>query len=157
MPAWSSERDRAIKEGVHFLILTQPLGFNCSDGKLKSIKVCPTRLGEPDQSGRRRPEPIESSAYELEMDVVVEAIGQKSPEEISEILPGVELAKGLIQTPASAGVNSSPRKRGEDTLATSRPGVFAGGDLVRGALTVVAAVADGMKAAKEINEFLIGH
>ena len=144
MPAWSSERDRAIKEGVHFLILTQPLGFNCSHGKLKSIKVCPTRLGEPDQSGRRRPEPIESSAYELEMDVVVEAIGQSSPEEISEILPGVELTKGLIQTK-------------EGTLATSRPGVFAGGDLVRGALTVVAAVADGMKAAKEIDEFLIGN
>jgi 2,4-dienoyl-CoA reductase (NADPH2) len=141
MPAWSSERDRAIKEGVHFLILTQPLGFNRSHGKLKSIKVCPTRLGEPDQSGRRRPEPIESSAYELEMDVVVEAIGQSSPEEISEILPGVELTKGLIQTK-------------EGSLATSRPGVFAGGDLVRGALTVVAAVADGMKAAKEINEYL---
>jgi len=144
MPAWNSERDRAIKEGVHFLILTQPLGFNCSYGKLKSIKVCPTRLGEPDQSGRRRPEPIESSAYELDMDIVVEAIGQSSPEEISEILPGVELTKGLIQT-----------KKG--TLATSRPGVFAGGDLVRGALTVVAAVADGMKAAKEIDEFLIGN
>jgi len=144
MPAWSSERDRAIKEGVHFLILTQPLGFNCSQGKLKSIKVCPTRLGEPDQSGRRRPEPIELSAYELKMDVVVEAIGQSSPEEISKILPGVELTKGLIQTK-------------EGTLATSRPGVFAGGDLVRGALTVVAAVADGMKAAKEINEFLISN
>jgi NADPH-dependent glutamate synthase beta subunit-like oxidoreductase len=144
MPAWSSERDQAIKEGVHFLILTQPLGFNCSDGKLTSIKVCPTRLGGPDQSGRRRPEPIESSSYKLDMDIVVEAIGQSSPEEISEILPGVELTKGLIQTK-------------EGTLATSRQGVFAGGDLVRGALTVVAAVADGMKAAKEINEFLIGN
>ena len=141
MPAWSSERDQAINEGVHFLILTQPLGFNWRDGKLTSIKVCPTRLGEPDQSGRRRPEPIESSAYELDMDVVVEAIGQSSPEEINEILPGVELTNGLISTK-------------EDSLATSRPGVFAGGDLVRGASTVVTAVADGMKAAKEIDEFL---
>ncbi|HUU19339.1 MAG TPA: FAD-dependent oxidoreductase [Sedimentisphaerales bacterium] len=141
MPAWTSERDRAIKEGVHFLILTQPLGFNSIDGKLKSIKVCPTRLGEPDQSGRRRPEPIESSAYELDMDIVAEAIGQSSPEEISEILPGVELTNGLIRTK-------------EGSPATSRPGVFAGGDLVRGASTVVAAVADGMKAAKEINEYL---
>jgi len=143
MPAWSSERDRAMNEGVHFLILTQPLGFNSTNGKLKSIKVCPTRLGEPDQSGRRRPEPIESSAYKLDMDIVVEAIGQSSQEEISEILPGVELTNGLIRTK-------------EDSLATSRPGVFAGGDLVRGASTVVAAVADGMKAAKEIDEFLIG-
>jgi len=141
MPAWSSERDRAINEGVHFLILTQPLGFNSIDGKLKSIKVCPTRLVEPNRSGRRRPEPIKSSAYELDMDIVVEAIGQSSPEEISEILPGVELTNGLIRTK-------------EGSLATSRPGVFAGGDLVRGASTVVGAVADGMKAAKEIDEFL---
>ena len=141
MPAWSSERDRAIKEGVHFLILTQPLGFNSIDGKLTSIKVCPTRLGEPDQSGRRRPEPIESSAYELDMDIVVAAIGQSLPEGISEILPGVELTNGLISTK-------------EGSLATLRQGVFAGGDLVRGASTVVAAVADGMKAAKEIDEFL---
>ena len=141
MPAWSAERDRAINEGVHFLILTQPLGFNSRDGKLRAIKVCPTKLGEPDASGRRRPEPVESSAYELDMDIVVEAIGQRAPEEIGEILPGVELRKGLIRIK-------------EGTLATSRPGVFAGGDLVRGPSTVVAAVADGMAAAKQINEFL---
>jgi NADPH-dependent glutamate synthase beta subunit-like oxidoreductase len=141
MPAWSAERDRAINEGVHFLILTQPLGFKSHNGKLTAIKVCPTRLGEPDASGRRRPEAVESSAYELDMDIVVEAIGQKAPEEISEILPGVELTEGLIRTK-------------EGTLATSRPAVFAGGDLVRGPSTVVAAVADGMKAAKEIDEFL---
>ena len=141
MPAWSSERDRAMNEGVNFLILTQPLGFKSVNGKLTSIKVCPTRLGGPDQSGRRRPEPIESSAYKLDMDVVVEAIGQKQSKKIGEILPGVQLTNGLIQTT-------------EGTLATSRPGVFAGGDLVRGASTVVAAVADGMKAANEIDEFL---
>jgi NADPH-dependent glutamate synthase beta subunit-like oxidoreductase/2,4-dienoyl-CoA reductase-like NADH-dependent reductase (Old Yellow Enzyme family) len=141
MPAWSAERDQAIKEGVHFLILTQLLGVNSSSGKVAGITVCPTKLGEPDETGRRRPEPIESSAYELDMDIVVEAIGQKSAEEIGEILPGVELENGLIHTQ-------------EDSLATSKAGVFAGGDLVRGASTVVAAVADGMKAAKEIDKFL---
>ena len=141
MPAWSSERDRAINEGMHFLILTQPLGFNSVNEKLTSIKVCPTRLGEPDQSGRRRPEPVESSAYELDMDVVVEAIGQAPPEGIDKMLPGVEFKSSLIRTE-------------EGTLATSRPGVFAGGDLVRGAATVVSAVADGMAAANEIDEFL---
>ncbi|MCK4292520.1 MAG: FAD-dependent oxidoreductase [Planctomycetes bacterium] len=141
MPAWGSERDRAMKAGVHFLILTQPIGFNCENGKLTGIRVCPTRLGQPDASGRRRPEPAKSSAYDLDMDIVVEAIGQGSPKEIGEILPGVELQNGLIQTP-------------EGTAATSREGVFAGGDLVRGASTVVAAVADGMAAAKEIGEFL---
>jgi len=141
MPAWGAERDTAMKEGVHFLILTQPLKFNRSNGKLKSITVCPTRLADPDASGRRRPENIESSAYELDMDIVVEAIGQKSPDELGKILPGVELAKGLIKT-----------KQG--TLQTSLPGVFAGGDLVGGAATVVAAVADGMKAAGEIDDYM---
>jgi len=141
MPAWSAERDHAMNEGVHFLILTQPLRYNRANGKLTSVTVCPTRLGEPDASGRRRPENVESSAYDLDMDIVVEAIGQKSPKNIKEILPGVELKDGLIRIK-------------EDSLATSRQKVFAGGDLVRGASTVVAAVADGMKAAKEINEFL---
>ena len=141
MPAWSGERDQAINEGVHFLILTQPVGFNSTNGKLTGIKVCPTKLGEPDRSGRRRPEPVESSAYVLDMDIVVEAIGQEPLENIGEILPGVELDNGLIRT-------------NEGTLATSRPGVYAGGDLVRGASTVVAAVADGLAAANEMNEFL---
>ena len=75
------------------------------------------------------------------MDIVVEAIGQKAPQDIHEILPGVEFKDGLIRTKPC-------------TLATSRPGVFAGGDLVRGPSTVVTAVADGMAAAKQIDEFL---
>ena len=144
MPAWSCERDRAMNEGVHFLILTQPLEYIRRDGKLTGIRLCPTKLGEPDASGRRRPEAIRSSAYELDMDVVVEAIGQVLPENIAQVLPGVGFVHGLIQTKAG-------------TTATSRPGVFAGGDLARGPSTVVAAVADGMKAAKEIDEFLTRH
>ncbi len=141
MPAWSAERDEAIRQGVHFLILTQLLDINSRDGKLTGIKVCPTKLGEPDDTGRRRPQSLESSAYNLDMDIVIEAIGQSSVKEISDILPGVELENGLIQTQ-------------DDSPATSRAGVFAGGDLVRGPSTVVAAVADGMKAAKEIDKYL---
>jgi glutamate synthase (NADPH/NADH) small chain len=141
MPAWNAERDEAIRQGVHFLILTQLLDINSRNGKLTGIKVCPTKLGEPDDTGRRRPQPIESSAYNLDMDIVIESIGQASAKEISDILPGVELENGLIQTQ-------------EDSPATSRPGFFAGGDLVRGPSTVVAAVADGMKAAKEIDRYL---
>jgi len=141
MPAWSAERDQAINEGVHFLILTQPVDYNSTNDKLTGIKVCPTRLGEPDKSGRRRPETVESSAYVLDMDIVVEAIGQELPLNIGEILPDIELENGLIRTQ-------------KETLATSRPGVYAGGDLVRGASTVVAAVADGMAAANEIDEYL---
>lgn len=141
MPAWSAERDRAIRAGVHFLVLTQPLEYNSTNGRLTGIKLCPTRLGEPDASGRRRPEPIESSDYSLDMDMVVEAIGQAAPKDIERALPGVEFDGGLIRTQG-------------DSLATSRKGVFAGGDLVRGPSTVVAAVADGMKAAREIDLFL---
>ena len=141
MPAWSGEINRAMDDGVHFLILTQPVGLSAKDGKLVGIKVCPTRLGEPDSSGRRRPESVKSSTYELGMDIVVEAIGQKSPQELAKVLPGVELKNGLIKTKGHS-------------FQTSREKVFAGGDLVRGASTVVRAVADGMAAAKEINKFL---
>ncbi len=141
MPAWSSERDRAIQEGVHFLVLTQPLEYEHANGELTGIKLCPTRLGDPDASGRRRPEPLKSNIYNLNMDVVIEAIGQTASMDIEKILPGVEFDGGLV------------RMQG-DTLATSRKGVFAGGDLVRGPSTVVAAVADGMKAAREIDLFL---
>jgi NADPH-dependent glutamate synthase beta subunit-like oxidoreductase/2,4-dienoyl-CoA reductase-like NADH-dependent reductase (Old Yellow Enzyme family) len=141
MPAWSAERDHAIKEGVHFLILTQPLGYNSKKGKLTGIKLCPTRLGDPDHSGRRRPESVESSAYDLAMDIVVEAIGQAASDNIEQTLPGIDFDRGLIRT-------------GPDTFATSRRGIFAGGDLVRGPSTVVAAVADGMRAAKEIDHYL---
>ena len=141
MPAWDTERDTAMAKGVHFLILTQPIGYNSKNGRLTGIRLCPTRLGQPDASGRRRPEPVESSAYDLDIDIVVEAIGQKASKGIAQMLPGVELKNGLVQTRHAS-------------LATSRAGVFAGGDLVRGASTVVAAVADGMRAAKEIDEFL---
>jgi NADPH-dependent glutamate synthase beta subunit-like oxidoreductase/2,4-dienoyl-CoA reductase-like NADH-dependent reductase (Old Yellow Enzyme family) len=141
MPAWSAERDRAIAAGVHFIVLTQPLEYNGENGQLSGVRVCPTRLGEPDRSGRRRPEPVTASAYDLDMDIVVEAIGQAAPEDLGQVLPGVTMENGLIQTK-------------DGTLATSRANVFAGGDLVRGPATVVAAIADGMRAAREIDQFL---
>ena len=141
MPAWSAERDRAIREGVHFLVLTQPLEYTGKNGRLTGIRLCPTSLGDPDASGRRRPAAIESSVYNLDMDVVIEAIGQAAPKDIEKVLPGVEFDGGFVRTQG-------------DTLATNRRGVFAGGDLVRGPSTVVAAVADGMRAAKEIDLFL---
>jgi len=144
MPAWCGERDRAMAEGVHFLILTQQLKYVTADGKLTGVRVCPTKLGEPDSSGRRRPEPVEKNAYELDMDIVIESLGQKSADRLDKILPGVEFKDGLIRLKA-------------DSFKTSRPQVFAGGDIVRGPSTVVAAVADGMKAAEEIDILLRNH
>ena len=141
MPAWPSERNAAAKKGIHFQILTQPVDYIGEGNILKAIEVCPTRLAEPDASGRRKPIPLPNSAYELPMDVAIEAIGQTSAQGLSKILPGVELEYGLIKTHG-------------DSYETSRKGVFAGGDMVRGASTVVAAIADGMKAARSMNKFL---
>ena len=138
MPAWSSERDKAINEGVHFLVLTQQLGYEAADGKLTGIKVCPVQLGIPDASGRRKPEPIEMAAYTLGMDAVIESIGQKAMGNLDDVLQGVAVIDGLI-------------KIEEGTHRTTRSKVYAGGDLVHGASTVVAAVSDGMAAAIEIN------
>jgi len=143
MPAWSAERDRAMEQGVHFLVLTHQLGYESVNGRLTAVKVCPTKLSESDKSGRRKPVPDEKNAYKLDMDIVIEAIGQTSAEFIGKLLPGVEIENGLIKTNANS-------------FAVTRKDVFAGGDLVRGASTVVAAVADGIKAANEINEYLKG-
>jgi 2,4-dienoyl-CoA reductase (NADPH2) len=140
MPAWSAERDEAMAAGVHMLVLTQPLGYEADGDNLTGVRVCPTVLGKPDESGRRRPIPQEGSAYTLEMDLVVEAIGQQAPADLGEGLGGVDLEKGLVTV--------------DESLETSRPGAFAGGDIVRGPGTVVAAVADGMAAARSIIEQL---
>ena len=141
MPAWTKERDNALDKGIHFLILTQQLEYLSEDGKLRAVRLCPTQLGDPDESQRRRPISIDSAAYELPMDIVVEAIRQQSAANLAEFLPGVELANGLIKTQSGSA-------------STSREAVFAGGDIVHGADTVVAAIADGMKAANEIIHFL---
>ena len=142
MPAWPGELERAMDAGVHFLILTQQLEYETRDGKLTAIKLCPTELGLPDESGRRKPVALKHITYVLDFDLVVEAIGQQTPGNIGEILRGIEMADGLIKI--------------NERFQTSKPNVFAGGDIVRGASTVVAVVTDGMKAAEQINHFLEG-
>ncbi len=140
MPAWPIERQRTMDAGVHFLILTQQLKYEIRDGRLAAIRVCPTVLGEPDKSGRRKPIALKDRVYVLDVDIVVEAIGQQTPEDIGNALCGIDMAEGLIKI--------------NEHFQTSRPNVFAGGDIVRGSSTVVAAVADGMKAAEQMNKFL---
>ncbi|MGA2069947.1 MAG: FAD-dependent oxidoreductase [Sedimentisphaerales bacterium] len=142
MPAWPGELERAMDAGIHFLILTQQLEYETRDRKLTAIKLCPTELGEPDKSGRRKPVALKDITYVLDFDAVVEAIGQESPEDIGKALCGIDMTDGLIKI--------------NEHFQTSKPNIFAGGDIVHGASTVVGAVSDGMKAAEQINHFLEG-
>jgi len=141
MPAWTAERQRAMDVGVHFMILAQQLDYLQTDGRLTGIRLCPVVLGELDASGRRRPIPLTDAGYNLDMDVVVEAIGQAPMDRLEQALGGVRTQDGLIVLRPG-------------THETTRDNVFAGGDLVHGAATVVAAVADGMAAGREIAERL---
>ncbi len=143
MPAWPQERDRAIRAGVNFLTLTAPLDYRQDTaGRLTGLKVVRTRLGAALSDGRRRPEPIAGTEHVLPADLVVEALGQTISEDLKAALPGVRLTDdGLVWTRA-------------DTLQTSRSGVFVAGDLVNGGTTVVRAVAEGLQAARQMDDFL---
>ena len=140
MPAWPEERQRVMNAGVHLMILTQQFEYETRNGKLAAVKVCPTVLGEPDKSGRRKPVALKDRSYTIDIDVVVEAIGQETPVDTGNALSGIEMSDGLVKI--------------NECFQTNRPNVFAGGDIVRGASTVVAAVSDGMKAAEQMNIFL---
>jgi len=140
MPAWPAERAAAVKAGVNFLILTQPLEYlTAGAGKLTGLKVIRTRLGAPGEDGRRKPEPIPGTEHVLPADLVVEAIGQQAGDDIRQALTGVEFThRGLAKTlPGS--------------FETTRAMVFVAGDLMNGGTTVVRAVAEGRDAAREID------
>jgi len=119
MPAWPKERDEVLEAGVHFLTLTAPVDYVSEGGKLKSLKVARTVLGEPDASGRRKPVTIENSESLLPVDLVIEAIGQVVSKDVAKALPGVEVNKnGFIKV--------------DSNFMTTRKGVFAGGDITNG-------------------------
>jgi NADPH-dependent glutamate synthase beta subunit-like oxidoreductase/2,4-dienoyl-CoA reductase-like NADH-dependent reductase (Old Yellow Enzyme family) len=145
MPAWPEARDQAIRAGVNFLILTQPIDYVVdAEGRLTGLKVVRTRLGPPGADGRRTPEPLAGSEHVLPADLVIEAIGQRVSEELKAALPGLRFTRrGLLRTK-------------EGTLETARAGVFAAGDIINGGATVVQAVAEGARAAREIDAFLRG-
>ncbi len=139
LKAFKKEIEEAIDVGVTFQFLAIPKEIKGESGKVTGLLVTRAHLGEPDASGRRHPEPIPNSDFFIPLDSVVIAIGQKA----SDFFPEVEKdRKGLIKV--------------SDNMMTSVKGVFAGGDIVRGASTVVESVADGKKAAKAIAEFLEG-
>ncbi len=139
MPAWPEERDKALEKGVHFLTLTQPLDYASQAGKLTGIKVARTVLGEPDKSGRRKPELVPHSEHLIPVDMVIEAIGQNPVKDLPNLFPGL-----LLDDSGYVKVDSA--------FKTNLPGLYAGGDMVNGGSTVVRAVAEGMKAAMEISK-----
>ena len=143
MPAEPDERIEAQEAGVHFLLLNQPIDYlTDKKSRLKGLKLARTRLGEPDESGRRKPEPIDGSEWIMDADVVIEAIGNKAPDESPDWYPNVDLdGKKLI-------------KADPETGKTSVDGIFAGGDIVRGPALVVQAVQDGKVAARAIKDYL---
>src|ERR1022692_2605305 len=142
MPARKEEVKHAREEGVEFQVLAAPLEF-LDDGKgwLTGARCQKMALGEPDASGRRRPVPIEGSEYEIPLAVAVIAIGTSANPIVQSTTPGLNTNKrGYIEADA--------------TQRTSRKGVFAGGDIVTGAATVILAMGAGRRAAKGINDYL---
>jgi glutamate synthase (NADPH/NADH) small chain len=143
MPARAEEAENAEEEGIEFMLLTNPVRFIGNDrGFLEKVECIKQRLSEPDMSGRRRPEPIEGSNFTIEIDTAVIAIGQSPNPIIQQTTQGLETTRhGTIV------VN-------EETMQTALPGVYAGGDVVSGAATVISAMGAGKIAAKAINEFI---
>lgn len=143
MPAEEEEKIRVLDVGVHFLLLNQPKGYAVGpDGKLKGLRIRRTRLGEPDDSGRRRPIEIPGSDWLLETDTVIEAIGAQPAAESPQWYPSVKPAPGNR-------VEVNP-----ETGETSVPGIFAGGDITPGPELVIHAVQEGKKAAWAIGRYL---
>ena len=144
LPARKEEIHHAKQEGIEFLLLANPNKFiGDKDGWLTGVELIKMELGEPDASGRRKPVPIKDSNYILDIDMAVIAIGNGSNPIIQQTTPDINYNKwGNIL------VN-------EESMATSKKGVFAGGDIVTGGATVILAMGAGRKAAKAINQYLV--
>lgn len=143
MPARNEEIHHAKEEGIEFLLLNNPVKINNDGtGAVKSMECIKMELGEPDASGRRRPIEIKGSEFELDVDTVIMALGTSPNPLIRTTTPGIEVNRhGCLV------VN-------EDTMQTSRDGIYAGGDAVTGAATVILAMGAGKKAAAAIDEYL---
>jgi glutamate synthase (NADPH/NADH) small chain len=143
MPARVEEIEHAKEEGVSFQFLNNPVEFLGDEkGWLKGIKLIQMELGEPDSSGRRRPIPIPGSEYDVPVDLTIVAIGNGSNPIIQRTTEDLAFNKwGNIIVD-------------EETMATSKEGVYAGGDIVTGGATVILAMGAGRTAARSINAYL---
>jgi len=142
MPARNEEIEHAKEEGVIFKLLTSPVEFIGNEqGKLTAVKCIEMKLGEPDDSGRRRPLPIKGSEFTIPIETALVAIGQSPNPLIPQTYTKLELERwGNIKT--------------DEQGQTSVPGIFAGGDIATGAATVILAMGAGKQAAKSIDAYL---
>ena len=145
MPARIEEIHHAEEEGVRMELLTNPIEVLGDDrGMVRGLRCLRMKLGEPDASGRRRPVPIEGSEFEFELDTVIIAIGNTPNPLIPATTPDLKVGRhGTIEADAQTG-------------RTSKKRVFAGGDIVTGAATVIEAMGAGKRAAQAIHEMLNG-
>jgi len=144
MPANAWEIEDAEREGVRLELLTQPIEVISENGHISSVRCIRMRLGEPDESGRRRPIPIEGSEFDIEADALIAAVAQ---------VPEISFLK------ADHGLGITPRGTfvvNPQTLETNRPGIFAGGDAARGPDALIQAIADGRRAALSMDRYLRG-
>ena len=142
MPARAEEILHAEEEGIVFQLLTNPVAILGDDkGWVRAIRCQQMKLGEPDASGRARPVPVPGSEFDIPCQVVVEAIGTRANPLLTQTTPDLEVnTKGYITV--------------DENGMTSKAGVFAGGDIVRGAATVILAMGDGKRAASAIDAYL---
>ncbi|MCJ7487344.1 MAG: NADPH-dependent glutamate synthase [Candidatus Aminicenantes bacterium] len=145
LPARLEEVENAEEEGVMFDLLTLPVRLiGDENGWIKDMECLEMELGEPDESGRRRPVLIKGSNFLMPIDAVVIAIGNSPNPLVPMTTPGLEINK-------KGGIVTNP-----ETALTSKPKVWAGGDVVRGAATVISAMGDGRIAAAAIHKYLLG-
>jgi glutamate synthase (NADPH) small chain len=143
MPAREEEVKHAEEEGIEFHFLTTPIRYLADEqGRVKAMECLKMELGEPDASGRRKPVPVPGSEFITDVDLVVVAIGQSPNPLMAQTTPELRVGKwGNLEVDWS-------------TMATTIPGVFAGGDIVRGGATVILAMGDGRLAASEMDQYL---
>jgi len=143
LPARAEEAENAEEEGIIFRLLTNPVKFvGDESGWVNGMECIKMELGEPDASGRRRPVPVEGSEFMMDIDTAIIAIGQTPNPLIQRTTEGLETTKwGTIVTQEEDG-------------ATTKEGVYAGGDVVSGAATVISAMGAGKKAANGIHEYI---
>ena len=146
MPARSEEVHHAKEEGVQFKFLTNPVEYiGNKEGWVTGVRCQKMALGEPDDSGRRRPVPLTGSEFVIPVDTVVVAVGTMANPIVPATTPGLETnRRGYIVTKDASG-------------RTSREGVYAGGDIVTGSATVILAMGAGRQAARAIHEYLSGN